>query len=170
MSLKKVIDVCRAQDWEMVLSRDGKQWSAKPPAGTDVIRFSAVSLDLTLVIRELRQHGLKWPPPEERAPEPKISATPFPPPKANPHVTVTREEASPPPEPATSAALSDPDRLYTELRDARLYEQAALEELTKSREVLAESQARVDADTREYEIAKSKRAAIKAAFDAAFGD
>jgi hypothetical protein len=171
-----LISELRAQAWECELTSDGSQWKAKPPDNRRLcIKFRAMHGDFQGILRQLRDHGFKWPPPDKRKPDPVIRATPFAP-KPHPHVEVETEtlivdavrprisEAPPPASPTTSEATA-----YAALREAKEYERLAASEMRAARENRDAAEQLYGVAKATYDAAHKDLLHKKRAFDEAFG-
>lgn len=173
---KPVIRALEIQGWRVAKTGQGHYRAAPPNEAAQVVHFGTSSDHRALknTIAQLRRSGFVWPPPRrvtrERSgtndiedemveaanggavavpePEPEVEATP-------PQVEENEEQRL--------------ERLWAELKSAKVYVSMADEELRTAEQALVAAQATFNSSRTELERAKRDMAERKAEFDAEFG-
>jgi len=126
-TILKLIEELKLQNWTLSINTDGSRWRAEPPErGRKTILFSARPADLTLVIRDLRDQGFRWPPGDPKA-EPVLRSTPFAP-KPHPGSFVEGAQPSDRPRGALQIVALNEDQAFERLKEARGYVELARQE------------------------------------------
>lgn len=165
----------RAQNWECELTSDGGHWKAKPPDNRRItLKFLSIHGDFQGIVRQLRDHGFKWPPPPKLPPEPVVRAVPFPS-RPHPHIEVEKDSEAPltalaPPPPKAAPAATDAMQAFKALREAKAFEREAFADLAKEKAALDEAHTRVAKATGLHDLAvqdvEEKKKAVYALVEA----
>lgn len=170
---RQLLDELRSQGWDVEQTTQG-HWKAVPPdKAKSVVHFStsADAHALKNALSDLKRSGLIWPPPTRST---RDGA-----PKSQDEWWNTEQEASsskPEPPPSKSEErLAEGheermDRVYGELKEAKVHLALADEILEECRVKLAKAQAAFDEATTDRENAATMLREKKAAFDRAFGE
>lgn len=172
---KPVIRALEIQGWRVAKTGQGHYRAAPPDSAKAVCHFSTSSEPRAFknTIAQLRRNGLIWPPPrrvtrerntrteDEMIDEPLPEALPVP----------EEPEAALEPESVEEAKESEEQRLeriWAELKSAKVYVSMADEELRSAEQALIAAQEKFNGARAELERAKVDMAERKAAFDGAF--
>lgn len=173
----KPIRALEIQGWRVAKTGQGHYRAAPPDTGKAVCHFSTSSEPRAFknTVAQLRRSGLVWPPPRrvtrERNPKTEdemIDAEPL---EAE-AFAVPEPEPEPEPEPIEEAPKENEEqrleRIWAELKSAKVYVSMADEELRSAEQALVAAQEKFNAARAELERAKVDMADRKAAFDGAF--
>jgi len=174
---KEIVEELPRQGWSVTMTTQG-HWKAVPPDPTKTIIHFSTSDDhhaLMNTLRDLRKQGFQWPPPNKNdiASQKRLTGSSASSLCPDCHQPLSEHEeclvAPPPPPPPPESPEARMDRLFAELKDAKILRELTEEHLRDCNVKMAEAQAALELAQRQYTNAINALAAKKQEFDAALG-